>query len=74
MEIQDTSIGEVKIGRTGVARVGIGADPNSSFCLTVGGTTRAPIFNAGTYFWTPIGAYYLDTDMKMYQRADANKS
>ena len=74
MEIQDTSIGEVKIGRTGVARVGIGADPNSSFFLTVGGTTQAPIFNAGTYFWTPTGAYYLNTDMKMYQRADANKS
>ena len=50
MEIQDTSIEEVKIGRTGVARVGIGADPNSSFFLTVGGTTQAPIFNAGTYF------------------------
>ena len=57
MEIQDTSIGEVKIGRTGVARVGIGADPNSSLFLTVGGTTQAPIFNAGTYFWTPTGAY-----------------
>ena len=74
MEIQDTSIGEVKIGRTGVARVGIGADPNSSFFLTVGGTTQAPIFNAGTYFWTPTGAYYLNTDIKMYQRADTNKS
>ena len=74
MEIQDTSIGEVKIGRTGVARVGIGADPNSSFFLTVGGTTQAPIFNEGTYFRTPTGAYYLNTDMKMYQRADAFNS
>ena len=35
---------------------------------------RAPIFNASTYFWTPSGAYYLNTDMKMYQRADANNS
>ena len=74
VEIQDTSIGEVKIGRTGVARVGIGAGSNSSFFLTVGGTRQAPIFNAGTYFWTPTGAKYLNTDMKMYRRADANKS
>ena len=36
MEIQDTSTGEVKIGRTGVARVGIGTDPNASFFLTLG--------------------------------------
>ena len=31
MDTQNTSMGEVKIGRTGVDRVGIGADPGSSF-------------------------------------------
>ena len=73
MELQNTSTGEVRIGGSS-ARVGIGTAPNISYFLDVGGTVRVPIFNATTYFWTPTGAYYLNTDMKMYQRADANKS
>ena len=31
MEIQDTSTGEMKIGRTGAEREGIGADSNMSY-------------------------------------------
>ena len=74
MEIQDTSTGEVKIGRTGVARVGIGADPNASFLFNGRWNNTSTNINAGTYFWTPTGAYYVNSDMKTYQRADANKS
>ena len=74
LRLQGTTTGEVMIGRSGVARVGSGTTPNASFFLTVGGTIQAPIFNAGTYFWTPTGSYYLNTDMKMYQIADAFNS
>ena len=73
MELQNTAAGEVRIGGSS-ARVVIGTAPNISYFLDVGGTVRAPIFNASTYFWTPSGAYYLNSDMKMYQRADANNS
>ena len=73
MELQNTATGEVRIGGSS-ARVGIGTAPYTSYFLDVGGTVRAPIFNASTYFWTPSGAYYLNSDMKMYQRADASNS
>ena len=76
MELQNTTEGEIRIGGPS-ARVGIGVAPNISYYLDVGGTARAVIFNASTYSWTPsgaYGAYYLNTDMKMYHRADPNKS
>ena len=69
MELQNTT--QVKSEGGSSARVGIGVAPNF---LDVGGTVRAPIFYASTYFWTPSGACYLHTNLKMYQRADANKS
>ena len=52
----------------------IATSKNPSFNLNVGGSSQFEIIRASNYIWAPTGAYYLNTDMKIYQRADANKS
>ena len=71
--LQWNSGGDVQIGNS-TAQVAIATTKNPSFNLNVGGSSQFEIIRASNYIWTPTGAYYLNTDMKMYQRADANKS
>ena len=71
--LQWNSGGDVQIGNS-TAQVAIATTKNPSFNLNVGGSSQFEIIRASNYIWAPTGAYYLNTDMKMYQRADANKS
>ena len=71
--LQWNSGGDVQIGNTS-AQVAIATTKNPSFNLNVGGSSQFEIIRASNYIWAPTGAYYLNTEMKMYQRADANKS
>ena len=71
--LQWNSGGDVQIGNSS-AQVAIATTKNPSFNLNVGGSSQFEIIRASNYIWAPTGAYYLNTDMKMYQRADANKS
>ena len=48
MEIQSLGQGQVRIGTASTARVGIGATPNASYFLTVGGTSNFNIARIGT--------------------------
>ena len=48
MEIQNIGQGEVLIGTQSQAQVGIGATPNASYFLTVGGTSNFNIARIGT--------------------------
>ena len=71
--LQWKSGGDVQIGSTS-AQVAIATTKNPSYNLTVGGSSQFEIIRASNYIWAPTGAYYLNTDAKFYQRADANKS
>ena len=48
MEIQNIGTGEVQIGTASTARVGIGAVPNSSYFLTVAGTSNFDVIRSAT--------------------------
>ena len=48
MEIQSLGQGQVRIGTASTARVGIGATPNASYFLTVGGTSNFNMARIGT--------------------------
>ena len=48
MEIQNIGTGEVQIGTASTARVGIGAVPNSSYFLTVAGTSNFDVVRSAT--------------------------
>ena len=71
--LQWNSGGDVQIGNSS-AQVAIATTKNPSFNLNVGGSSQFEIIRASNYIWAPTGAYYLNTEMKTYQRADANKS
>ena len=71
--LQWNTDGDVRIGNTS-AQVAIATAKDPSFNLNVGGSSQFEIIRASNYIFVPTGAYYLNTDMKMYQRADANKS
>ena len=71
--LQWNTDGDVRIGNTS-AQVAIATAKDPSFNLNVGGSSQFEIIRASNYIWAPTGAYYLNTDAKIYQRADANKS
>ena len=48
MEIQNIGTGEVQIGTASTAQVGIGAVPNSSYFLTVAGTSNFDVIRSAT--------------------------
>ena len=48
MEIQNIGTGEVQIGTASTAQVGIGATPNASYFLTVGGTSNFDVIRSAT--------------------------
>ena len=65
--------GDVRIGNTS-AQVAIATVKDPVFNLNVGGSSQFEIIRASNSFWVPTGSYDLNTDMKMYQRADAFNS
>ena len=48
MEIQSLGQGQVRIGTASTAQVGIGATPNASYFLTVGGTSNFDVIRSAT--------------------------
>ena len=48
MEIQSLGQGQVRVGTASTAQVGIGATPNASYFLTVGGTSNFDVIRSAT--------------------------
>ena len=46
MEIQSLGQGHIRLGTASTAQVGIGADPNASYCLTVAGTSNFDVIRS----------------------------
>ena len=64
--------GDVRIGNT-TAQVAIATAKDPSYNLNVGGSSQVEMIRASDHVWGPTGAYCLNTDTKMHQRADPNK-
>ena len=48
MEIQSLGQGQIRLGTASTAQVGIGANPNASYFLTVGGTSNFDVIRSAT--------------------------
>ena len=73
MELQNTNTAEIRVGSASNARMGIGANPQLGFHLVVGGTSKFGwvIVNQNM---TVVGNYWVDTNGRIFQRADASNS
>ena len=65
--------GDVRIGNTS-AQVAIATLKDPAFNLNVGGSSQFEIIRASNYLFVPTGSIYVNSAMKMYQRADAFNS
>ena len=65
--------GGVRIGNTS-AQVAIATLKDPAFNLNVGGSSQFEIIKASNYLFVPTGSIYVNSAMKMYQRADAFNS
>ena len=65
--------GDVRIGNT-TAQVAIATLKDPAFNLNVGGSSQFEIIRASNYLFVPTGSIYVNSAMKMYQRADAFNS
>ena len=71
MELQHTDTAEIRVGSATGARMGVGANPVLGFHLTVGGTSQ---FGWVRINQTAVGNYWVDTNGRFFQRADASNS
>ena len=70
LDLQWNTGGDLRIGNTST-QVAIATLKDPACNLNVGGSNQFEITRASNYVFVPTGSYYLNTDMKMYQRADA---
>ena len=73
MELQNTNTAEIRVGSASNARMGIGANPVLGFDLTVGGTSQFGWVRINQNL-TVVGNYWVDTNGRIFQRADASNS
>ena len=73
MELQNTNTAEIRVGSATNARMGIGANPVLGFHLTVGGTSQFGWVRINQNL-TVVGNYWVDTNGRIFQRADASNS
>ena len=73
MELQNTNTAEIRVGSASNARMGIGANPVLGFHLTVGGTSQFGWVRINQNL-TAVGNYWVDTNGRIFQRADASNS
>ena len=73
MELQNTNTAEIRVGSASNARMGIGANPVLGFHLTVGGTSQFGWVRINQNL-TVVGNYWVDTNGRIFQRADASNS
>ena len=73
MELQNTNTAEIRVGSASNARMGIGANPVLGFHLTVGGTSQFGWVRINQNL-TIVGNYWVDTNGRIFQRADASNS
>ena len=73
MELQNTNTAEIRVGSASNARMGVGADPVLGFHLTVGGTSQFGWVRINQNL-TVVGNYWVDTNGRIFQRADAFNS
>ena len=73
MELQNTNTAEIRVGSATNARMGVGANPVLGFHLTVGGTSHFGWVRINQNL-TVVGNYWVDTNGRMFQRADASNS
>ena len=73
MELQNTNTAEIKVGSATTARMGVGANPVLGFHLAVGGTSQFGWVRINQNL-TVVGSYWVDTNGRIFQRADASNS
>ena len=73
MELQNTNTAEIRVGSATNARMGVGANPVLGFHLTVGGTSQFGWVRINQNL-TAVGNYWVDTNGRIFQRADASNS
>ena len=73
MELQNTNTAELSVGSATNTRMGVGANPVLEFPLTVGGTSQFGWVRINQNL-TVVGNYWIDTNGKIFQRADASNS
>ena len=73
MELQNTNTAEIRVGSATNARMGVGANPVLGFHLTVGGTSQFGWVRINQNL-TVVGNYWVDTNGRIFQRADASNS
>ena len=73
MELQNANTAELRVGSATTARMGIGVNPVSGFHLTVGGTSQFGWVRINQNL-TAVGNYWVDTNGRIVQRADASNS
>ena len=73
MELQNTNTAEIRVGSATNARMGVGANPALGFHLTVGGTSQFGWVRINQNL-TVVGNYWVDTNGRIFQRADASNS
>ena len=73
MELQNTNTAEIRVGSATNARMGVGANPVLGFHLTVGGTSPFGWVRINQNL-TVVGNYWVDTNGRIFQRADASNS
>ena len=73
MQLQNTNTAEIRVGSATNARMGVGANPVLGFHLTVGGTSQFGWVRINQNL-TFVGNYWIDTNGRIFQRADASNS
>ena len=73
MELQNTNTAEIRVGSATNARMGVGANPVLGFHLLVGGTSQVGWVRINQNL-TVVGNYWVDTNGRIFQRADAFNS
>ena len=73
MELQITNTADIRVGSATNARMGVGANPVLSFHLTVRGTSQFGWVRINQNL-TVVGNYWVDTNGRIFQRADASNS
>ena len=73
MEVQNTNTARIKVGSATDARMRVGANPVLGCHLTVGGTSQFGWVRINQNL-TAVGNYWVDTNGRIFQRADASNS
>ena len=73
LELQNTNTAEIRVGSATNACMGVDANPVLGFDLTAGGTSQFGWVRINQNS-TAVGNYWVDTNGRIFQRADASNS